>query len=474
MNSPPIVYPAETLAAAMRAVDAKPLVTREQIERLYRPEINAIRGADIVQRMRIELEDAFLAAPFYKAAVMGHSGVGKSTEMSRLLLEVEGKFQAIRFSAVTDLDPGNLEPYDLVALIIMQLIEHAARPQSRGGLDFRAPEPLLEPLLDWLGEENVRTEQMREASAEASAGIGVPADTFLAKVLGVFASAKGELRYAASRTKERVEYRLRRLSELIDLANQILAAYREELRRTSNRDWLFLAEDFDKPAINPSVVEKLFIHYGSVLQELDCHLILSIPVPLVYSQKAELLPFRRNRILNLPDTPVFDRQHRPHEAGRQAIQKVLSSRVDPALLAPDQSERLVVASGGNLRELFSLVHQAALNARIRQAEKIEAQDVDLVISEARTTYARRLGESPYDPEKVTYQVKAARLVEIYHGLPAADMPDPVLHSLLLARAVQEFNGERWFGVHPLIAENLIRQALLEPETPKARRVKKAV
>ena len=41
------------------------------------------------------------------------------------------------------------------------------------------------------------------------------------------------------------------------------------------------------------------------------------------------------------------------------------------------------------------------------------------------------------------------------------MPDPILHSLLNSRAVQEFNGERWFGVHPLVVDILIEQEMLK-------------
>jgi hypothetical protein len=32
-----------------------------------------------------------------------------------------------------------------------------------------------------------------------------------------------------------------------------------------------------------------------------------------------------------------------------------------------------------------------------------------------------------------------------------------------ARAVQEFNGERWFGVHPLVVDILYRQGRITAE-----------
>jgi hypothetical protein len=74
---------------------------------------------------------------------------------------------------------------------------------------------------------------------------------------------------------------------------------------------------------------------------------------------------------------------------------------------------------------------------------------------------------PYDAAQLTYKQKAERLVAIYHQDPDYDVPDPVLYSLLNARAVQEFDGERWFGVHPLVVDILKAQGRLEaPEGGK--------
>lgn len=59
--------------------------------------------------------------------------------------------------------------------------------------------------------------------------------------------------------------------------------------------------------------------------------------------------------------------------------------------------------------------------------------------------------------QVSYKQKAERLKQVYDGDKEAQMTDPVLYSLLNARAVQEFNGQRWFGVHPLVVDILAAQ-----------------
>lgn len=48
--------------------------------------------------------DRSYGGAFYKTFLRGQSGVGKSTELSRLIFKVEGNFRAIRFDVRNDLD----------------------------------------------------------------------------------------------------------------------------------------------------------------------------------------------------------------------------------------------------------------------------------------------------------------------------------------------------------------------------------
>jgi hypothetical protein len=123
-------------------------------------------------------------------------------------------------------------------------------------------------------------------------------------------------------------------------------------------------------------------------------------------------------------------------------------------------ERLIVASGGNLRDLFKLVNDAASTSELRGAITINADDAHRAIVNLRSEYKRCLGESPFDSEKVTYQEKSDLLLRIYNGDQSAQIANEVTYSLLRSRAVQEFNGERWFGVHPLVVDILAKQGLI--------------
>ena len=140
---------------------------------------------------------------------------------------------------------------------------------------------------------------------------------------------------------------------------------------------------------------------------------------------------------------------------------VLTARLEPGLFDKGQLERLVVASGGNLRDLFAMAGNAADEALVQEQAVIGKKQVDRVIGEMRVTYERRLGQNPFDEDAITYDQKRDRLKCIYDRQAQADVPDSVLYALLRARAVQEFNGEQWFDIHPLVVDVLIDHNVIE-------------
>jgi hypothetical protein len=222
----------------------------------------------------------------------------------------------------------------------------------------------------------------------------------------------------------------------------------------------------DPPGIPPALTESLFLNYANLFNDLRTHLVFNIPITLAYSEKATQLPLPQ---ICIPDTPVFHPDHTPHEEGRAALRAILEARIIAELLEEGQMTRLIVASGGNLRDLFQMVSNVADIAAIRTGGKgkINQADAAAAINDKRSAYVRSLGTSPYDVQPLTYEDKARRLVSIYKQQPGNDVPDPVLHSLLRARAVQEFNGTRWFGVHPLVVDTLIAHGKLKAAKGKA-------
>jgi hypothetical protein len=452
--------PATSLEDVYKTMSTGPLLTPREIQAFYRGGINKVRGGDKVGNLARGLERSWHAS-FFKAFLAGHPGVGKSTEMTRLVEMVNHRFRAIRFQVTEDLDPGSFKPFDVLLLMMTRIVEETAKPVSEGGAGQNPAESLLQEIYDWFAQEEKTHTTSEKAGVEVSAGMGPPASSLWQKVSGLFANIKGEIKYASDRSTKVVEYRLQRVSSLLALVNKLVSQCNDLLRGATGHEWMFIGEDFDKPGIPIRLVEDFFLNYANIFKGLQGHAIFTIPIGLVYSERGTQLPCSPERIHVVPDTPVFDRDHTECRQGRSALLQILVARVSPKLFGSNQMKRLIIASGGNLRDLFGMVRQAADWALDRGANgKIGKADADRAIAFLRTDYTRKLGVGPYDAAELTYAQKAERLVAVYGQDRDYDVPDPILYSLLNARAVLEFDGERWFGVHPLVVDILKRQGRL--------------
>jgi hypothetical protein len=451
------ITPATSLDEVYKTLRPYPLSTVEELNAFYRDEINETRGGDKMQRLRLRLNRAANDGVLFKACMMGHSGVGKSTELSRLEEQIKDKFKVIRFSANIDLDPGSFRPLDIVLIMMIEAAEKTA------DWVIPPPEARLKEIKDWFAKESSVLQSQQVMGASLEAGVGVESDSLWAQISGLFAKIKGEIKYSSTRDRKIEEYRLTRIKDLIEVANRLLDDCNDLLQKELGQRWLFIGEDFDRAGIAESQIQELFITYGNLFQDLRTNLIFNIPIGLFYSAEASRLPFANENSFVLPDTPLFNPDHQANMAGREAVKAVLNARIDLSLLEPKALDRLIIASGGNLRDLFSLVNYAADTALLRSSDVINEADADSAVLDMRVNYERRLGMSPFDLETITYDKKADLLIRIYQGEQNAQITEPALYSLLRARAVQEFNGQRWFGVHPLVVDILEKQGRLIPD-----------
>ena len=474
---------ARTLDDVYLTLSPEPLLRPEEMRQWYR-DLNAVRGGGATRRMALGFQRVKKSGGLpYKAFLMGHSGSGKSTEITRLLQQVGDRFQPLRFSAVQELDPVSFRPFDVLLLTMIRVVEATALPEEQGGAGQRLPDTRLRELREWFSQETHKEVRRTQIAAEAGAGIDGK-DSLLGQVLGLFAKVKAEARYATDRSVEVVEYRLHRLGDLIELANRVLDDCNSLLREATRRrkEWLIVWEDFDKPGFAKDKVEDLFLTYANLWREIRCHLIITLPITLGWSAAASRLSLPDQQTFSILDIPVYRRDRSDHPKGQKALEQLLTARIAPELFAEGEMRRVMIASGGNVRDLFALVSRAADNTLLDEEERletaagnheagvgsleegtsrvIEPQHVDEAIGWLRTRYERRLGANEFDDDAIPYQEKVDRMVAIYRGEPKASVPDSCLYSLFRARAVQEFNSERWLGLHPLAVDILKRQAAL--------------
>jgi hypothetical protein len=351
-----------------------------------------------------------------------------------------------------------------VLILMMIRMTEEAHAVSSDLLQSHLSNGLVSEIQQWFSAVTRKRTTAQAVSAAVEAGAGVRGGSLLNSLFGLFASAKGEIKYASDRSSEAIDTELRRLPELVSLCNRLINACETVLQKAENKKWLLIIEDLDKTVIPPQQLQDLFVQYGTVFQDLAVSLIFTIPVWLGYSPDRNRLPFDYHMI---HDTPVFEKDHAPHHRGRDALRQVLEARMSPDLFAENQMTKLIVASGGNIRELFRLVSDAGDRAVLKDsdAKSIGEDECIAAIQANRRDYRRILGQSPYDSQSISYEEKLKKLLAVYSGDQDAQIPDLILYSLLRARAIQEFNGEGWFGLHPVVVDILKEQGHLPSESP---------
>jgi hypothetical protein len=445
-----LLRPARTLAEIGDTLLKRPLREKEELDAFYSEKYSNARGVDRISHLGVELGRSFRKAPFH-GFVMGHPGVGKSTEISRLLLKSSERFRSIRISAAAELHPGEFRIHDLLWLMIVRILTETKSPVVTGFSEKLSP-GLLGDVRQALSSRAVEVLGLSEKDLEGGLD------------LKLFAKIRATLKLSRHRTEKTIEYTFSELSDLLDVVNRVFVECNDLLHEVKGQEWILIVEDFEKLGVEAEPLRRLFIDYSLLFDELKCHLLFVIPVGLAYTEDAERMPFGRERQFMIPDISVYTRgDHRPDEQGIGALLDVVERRISPDLLAAAVARSLAIASGGNLRDLFGLLGRAGIAAEARQQKGIQRQDAMEAVREVRSSYRFKLGEDLYGgPDPIPAKIKIDRLVDVYRGNPSAQIPDKTLYVLLRQRMVLQFNGNTWFGVHPLVVDLLKETQSLEP------------
>jgi hypothetical protein len=445
--------PARTLAELGDTLFKQPLETQELLDAFYSAEYGQARGVDRISHLGVELTQSFRKAPFH-AFVMGHPGVGKSTELTRLLLRHQEQLRPIRISAAGELHPGDFRINDLLWLMLVRLLDATKSPVISGFSDMLSP-GLLEDVRRELSQTVVKTLGISDKEVEGGLDFKL------------FAKIRAALKISRRRSEETTEYSFSALSDLLDVVNRVFDECNAVLLKEKGQEWIILVEDFEKLGIEPEPLRRLFFDYRLLLEELRCHLLFVIPVGLAYTDESEKMPFGVQRQFMIPDIPVYtQREHDPDEKGIAALLDVVGLRMEWTLIAPELARALAIASGGNLRDLFDLLGRARIAAMAAGAERIEDKHAAESADALRSTYKFRLGESAFgSPDSATIEEKIRKLSDVYGGKPDSQIPDKTLYVLLRQRMVLQYNGTVWFGVHPLVVDVLKETGAIAPGRP---------
>jgi hypothetical protein len=372
----------------------------------------------------------------------GHRGAGKSTELLRLAnyLEEE-KYRVIYFAAdEEDIDPEDAQYTDILLACTRHL------------LDKIKGDP--KPLIDWLRE---RWQGLKDAAVELAMTEVSFDELKLEAKLAEFAKITANVRTIPSKRQKIREEVDNHTISLIKALNEFLADAKQRLPKDC-LGLVVIADNLDRivPVYNAESKrtnhDSIFIDRSEQLKALDCHMIYTVPISMVYSDQGTILEDCFGTVQVLPMIMTKTPDGKIFSPGIQKLKELIARRINSvddklklSLVFEDQTilEYLCFMSGGHVRNLMLLMKTV-----IQRTDKlpISKGSVQRASSELRRTYRNSIAEDEWKTLATVWKLKR--------------MPNnPQNRKLLFNRCILEyryidFNGnlKTWHDVHPLICE----------------------
>lgn len=403
-----------------------------------------VRGGDAAEEMRGMIT---WSNRNVSLLVTGHRGCGKSTELLRLKskLEEDG-YCVLYFGADKDLDMNDTIYSDLLLAVARRIVTDLCADR-----DITLDRDLLRKVEEWFATtlyEQAEWERVKaELDTEARLGIGLPAGMpLLARVL---ARVTGQIQTGHT-VKKDIRLKLDpQLSLLVANINLLIGKATEQLRRKGHKGLVLLVDNLDR--ITYRVMdggrtshEALYIDHGPQLCSLDCHVVYTVPISMLYTPTAtQLMAIFPEKVV-VPMIKVKEPDEKECNPGLDRLRTMLRRRI-PAidtLFSPGAVERLIRASGGHPRDLMRLARYACTYAHREEGitpidEKVAERAVGVLTED----FGRMIPEEHY-PKLARVHIRKQVENDVGHQM--------MLYNL----SVLEYrNGKTpWHDVHPAVEE----------------------
>lgn len=244
---------------------------------------------------------------------------------------------------------------------------------------------------------------------------------------------------------------------LLDALNTFLESAKQKL---GEKQLVVIADNLDRivPVMSEGRInhEEIFIDRNEQLKGLKCHVIYTVPISLVYSDKATDLRDLYGDVVTLPMVMVRTSSGKPYEAGEEKLKELIAKRVKlfdqtkdlvPDIFEEQALSRLMEMCGGHMRNLMLLV-QSAIDYIDELPITLKA--MSRAIAKAREQL-RLVPEVNDDINHWEVLKTVAKTKKIENA--------PQYQQLLFNRCILQFceddeegNARAWYDVHPLLTE----------------------
>jgi energy-coupling factor transporter ATP-binding protein EcfA2 len=398
--------------------------------------LSAVRNTEAIEGVSTDL-DIHEPGEFDTILLTGHRGCGKSTELKRIQPQCENKYRVIYREFDWERDVNDAEYTDLYLLLSKKVADDLTE------LRLKFDPKLLDSFE--AGFKDVTEE------TEASAGAEIPfISKLVAKLIGKVrdSSQKKVIRETLGRNLSRLQTDINLLFK--DAFDKLKRKYPDRYQKGV---WV-IVDNLDR--IPPSVGNHLFFDDAPQLAELDCTIIYTGQISVIYSYKnvsnllgnPNIVPMVNIYEVSRSECDLNYNQQRWDGVGSLSDRRV---DVSSAIFADRQQLLdLVKPRGGHVRQLMQVSRSACHTAITRKHSTVLAENV---------TYA--LKQQQFDFEKSTPEPEYyTKLPEV--GIEKEITKDERGQNLIFNVSVVKYNGNRrWNYVNPLVKQSYAFQQALE-------------
>jgi hypothetical protein len=438
---------------------AAPIDMKNPQQRRYYIDFAKVRGATVIKSLKRVISRLSPNKPTCQLFT-GHIGCGKSTELSRLQTELEDAgFHVVYFEATEDLDYIDVDVSDILLAIAHQV--SASLENNQIELKPERFKAFLQQTVDFLNTPIDGSAEWEGAGAKVKAStdglefslpVGIGKITAKAKVSQ---QTRSKLRqFLEPQTTQILKFIN---EEIIDLANEQLKKRNKD--QPGHKGLVVIMDNLDRityqhtSSSNKPLPEYIFVEKGEQLRKLNCHLLYTVPMGLIYSNQCQEMEQRLGggkKTQVLPMVPTQLRNGEEFTEGMELLRQMVLSRAFPELTPEQRNElitevfdseetlnRLCRISGGHARNLLGMLYSCLQE----EDPPISAETLESVIRGYRDRLLLKIDDREWELLFLVAKEQRVKGEEEYHIL---------LPSLF----VFEYHDREgtWFGLNPLLLE----------------------
>jgi hypothetical protein len=424
-------------------------------DRRYYIDFSEVRGGKIINVLKRTITRSSSDKPTCQLFT-GHIGCGKSTELSRLQKELTDEgFHVVYFESTQDLDEMDLDLTDIMLAIARRVTQ--SLEESKISLEPLGFKEFLKNSWNFL-----QTPVTLEAEGElfgnkfkgnTDGNLQVSLPLGIAKITAKIKS-NPDLR---SKLRQYMEPQANKMLELIN--QEIIDVAINQLKERGKKGLVVIVDNLDRIVSRPnaagrSLPEYIFIDRGDQLRQLNCHLVYTLPLGLIFSNESEILKNRLGGGVDprvLPMVPVKNRDGSECVEGMNLLRRMVMSRAFPdvpteehitlitqVLDSPETLDELCRVSGGHLRNLMGMLFGC-----LQQDDPPISQKVlKSVIRSSRDTLKNGIDNDEWELLFKVVKEQSINGDKEYQNL---------LRNLWVFEYVDDIQGN-WFALNPLLME----------------------